>query len=187
LGVVDGGAARPTDSVTSVTDPPVGLLDSRGPTLSHVELVVRVAELAEVRPLQLAVLRPHGPLPGDQPPPADALHVAALRDGVVIGAATVLPERWPGPGAMAEPVWRLRAVVVAEGVRGTGVGRSVVLRASELATSQGASSLWAEARSSALGFYERTGWTVIGDEWMKAGIGPHRYIRLDLRESAPRS
>ena len=66
---------------------------SRRPTLSTVELVVRVAELVEVRPLQLEVLRPNGPLPGDRPPPSDALHVAALRDGVVIGAATVLPER----------------------------------------------------------------------------------------------
>jgi L-Ala-D/L-Glu epimerase len=151
-----------------------------------VELVVRVAKLAEVRPLQLAVLRPNGPLPGDQPPPAGALHVAALRDGVVIGAATVLPERWPGPGAIAEPVWRLRAMVVAEAVRGTGVGRAVVDRAVVLAAAQGACSLWAEARSSALGFYERSGWTVIGDEWIKAGIGPHRYIQMDLRESLPR-
>jgi GNAT superfamily N-acetyltransferase len=151
-----------------------------------VELVVRVAEVAEVRPLQLAVLRPTGPLPGDRPPPADALHVAALRDGVVIGAATVLPEPWPGPGAIAEPAWRLRAMVVAEGVRETGVGRAVVERAAELAASQGARSLWAEARSSALGFYELSGWTVIGDEWIKAGIGPHRYIQMDLRESVPR-
>lgn len=138
-----------------------------------------------MRPLQLAVLRPTGPLPGDRPPPPDAMHVAALRDGVVIGAATVLPEPWPGPGAIREPAWRLRGVVVAEGVRGTGVGLAVVDRAIELAASEGANSLWAEARSSALGFYERTGWTVIGDEWMKAGIGPHRYIRRDLRESSP--
>ena len=150
------------------------------------DLVVRDAELAEVRPLQLAVLRPHGPLPGDQPPSAEALHVAALRDGVVIGAATVLPERWPGPGVIGEPVWRLRAMVVAEADRGTGVGRAVLGRAVALADAQGARSLWAEARSSALGFYERSGWTVIGDEWIKEGIGPHRYIQIDLREPARR-
>ena len=142
---------------------------------------MRVAELAEVRQLQLAVLRPNGPLTGDQPPPAVAQHVAALRDGVVVGAATVLPERWPGPGAIPEPVWRLRAMVVAEAVRGTGIGRLVLDRAVELASAQGAGSLWAEARSSALGFYGRAGWTVIGDEWIKAGIGPHRYIHVDLR------
>jgi GNAT superfamily N-acetyltransferase len=149
-----------------------------------VELVVRVAELAEVRPLQLAVLRPDGPLPGDQPPPAHARHVAALRDGVVIGAATVLPERWPGPGVVREPVWRLRAMVVAESQRGTGTGRAVLDRAVEVAAARGAGSLWAEARSSALGFYRRAGWTVVGDEWIKPGIGPHRYIHRDLRTGA---
>lgn len=148
---------------------------------------MRVAELAEVRPLQLAVLRPDGPLPGDQPPPAEAVHVAALRDGVVIGAATVLPEPWPGPGLVREPVWRLRAMVVSEAVRGTGIGRAVLDRAVQLAAARGVGSLWAEARSSALGFYERAGWTVVGDEWIKAGIGPHRYIRLDLPESPRRS
>jgi GNAT superfamily N-acetyltransferase len=145
-----------------------------------VELVVRGAELDEVRPLQLAVLRPHGPLPGDVPPPADALHVAALRDGSVIGAATLVPEAWPGPSVVRQPSWRLRSMVVAEAERGSGVGRAVLDRAVELAVSRGVGSLWAEARSSALGFYQRSGWTVDGDEWIKAGIGPHRYIHRDL-------
>jgi GNAT superfamily N-acetyltransferase len=145
-----------------------------------VELIVRGAALEEVRPLQLAVLRPNGPLPGDRPPPDGALHMAALRDGSVIGAATLVPEAWPGPGVVRSPSWRLRAMVVAEAERGSGVGRAVLDRAVELAVSRGVGSLWAEARSSALGFYERSGWTVDADEWIKAGIGPHRYIHRDL-------
>ena len=144
------------------------------------ELVVRVADLGEVRPLQLAVLRPNGPLPGDRPPPEGALHVAALRDGVVIGAATVLPEPWPGPGMVREPTWRLRSMVVAEAQRGTGIGRAVLDEAVALAAARGAGSLWAEARSHALGFYRSTGWTVLGEEWIKPGIGPHRYILMAL-------
>jgi GNAT superfamily N-acetyltransferase len=145
-----------------------------------VDLVVRVADLAEVRSLQLAVLRPDGPLPGDRPPPPEALHVGAFRDGVAIGAASVLPEGWPGPDAVHEPSWRLRAMVVAGDERGSGIGRAVLDHAVEVAAGHGAGSVWAEARSAALGFYERAGWTVVGDEWMKAGIGPHRYIHLDL-------
>ncbi len=141
---------------------------------------MRVAELAEVRPLQLAVLRPNGPLPGDQPPPAGALHAAALRNGVVIGAATVLPERWPGPGVVRDPAWRLRGMVVVEAERGAGVGRAVLDRAIMLAADAGAASLWAEARCSALDFYRTAGWTVLGEEWIKPGIGPHRYIVAPL-------
>jgi predicted GNAT family N-acyltransferase len=74
-------------------------------------------------------------------------------------------------------------MVVAEAERGSGVGRAVLDRAVELAVSRDVGSLWAEARSSALGFYERAGWTVDGDEWIKAGIGPHRYIHRDLGSS----
>lgn len=141
---------------------------------------MRTADLSEVRPLQLSVLRPDGPLPGDRPPPADALHVAALRDDVVIGAATVLAERWPGPGTVREPAWRLRAMVVAESERGAGVGRAVLDHAVALAVSQGAGSMWAEARSRALEFYLAAGWTMCGEEWIKPGIGPHRYIHLPV-------
>ncbi len=141
---------------------------------------MRGAELDEVRPLQCAVLRPNGSLPGDRPVPADALHVAALRDGTVVGAATLLPEPWPGRGVVRAAIVAPAAMVVAEADRRAGVGRAVLDRAVELAVSQGVGSLWAEARSSALAFYESAGWTVDGEEWIKAGIGPHRFIRLDL-------
>jgi hypothetical protein len=32
----------------------------------------------------------------------------------------------------------------------------------------------------ALGFYERGGWTAVGPEWVKPGVGPHRYVTLAL-------
>jgi GNAT superfamily N-acetyltransferase len=75
-------------------------------------------------------------------------------------------------------------MVVAESERGTGIGRAVLDRAVEVAAARGAGSMWAEARSSALGFYRRAGWTVVGDEWIKPGIGPHRYIHRELRADA---
>jgi GNAT superfamily N-acetyltransferase len=71
-------------------------------------------------------------------------------------------------------------MVVAETARGTGIGRAVLDAAVALARDQGARTMWAEARSSALGFYASAGWTVVGDEWIKPGVGPHRYIRLDI-------
>jgi GNAT superfamily N-acetyltransferase len=149
-------------------------------SLSGVTLVVRAAQAAEVRLLQAAVLRPDGPLPGDQPPPPEALHVVALQDGVVVGAATILPAPWPGPGRTPEPAWRLRGMVTAPGARRSGIGRAVLEQAVTLAVGRGAGSLWAEARGSALGFYRRLGWAVVGAEWIKPGAGPHRYIHLDL-------
>ena len=147
----------------------------------RVELIVRAAQGAEVRPLQSAVLRPDGPLPGDRPPPPGALFVAALQGDAVVGAATILAEPWPGPGPLQEPAWRLRGMVTAEGLRCMGIGRAVLDGAVELAAVNGAVSLWAQARASALEFYRRAGWAVVGDEWIKPGVGPHRYIHRSAR------
>jgi len=143
-------------------------------------LVVRPAALDEVRGLQLEVLRPNGPLPGDAPPPREALHVGAFEAGLVVGAATVLAAPWPGPGALPVPTWQLRSMVVSAALRGSGVGRQVLDLAVGTARAHGAACLWAAARQEALGFYERGGWSVVGPEWIKPGIGPHRYVTLAL-------
>ena len=146
----------------------------------HGTLVVRVATLAEVRPLQQAVLRPDGPLPGEPPVPEDMQCVGAYDDGVLVGTGAVLRRPWPGPGSLPEPVWQLRSMAVDSAHRGRGVGSAVLAAATELARAEGAVSLWAEARVAALGLYRRAGWTIVGDEWVKPWVGPHRWIRRDL-------
>ena len=141
---------------------------------------VRRADLAQVRALQLAVLRPDGPLPGDAPPPEDALHVGAFEGGDAVGAASVLPAPWPGPGVLPAPTWQLRSMAVRRDRRGAGVGRAVLDLAVATAREQGASALWAAARLEALGFYTTAGWTAVGPEWVKPGVGPHRWVTLTL-------
>jgi hypothetical protein len=56
-----------------------------------------------------------------------------------------------------------------------------------LAAGAGAASLWADARVAALNLYLRGGWAVVGQEWHKPGIGPHRWIvaRLPLPDDLP--
>jgi GNAT superfamily N-acetyltransferase len=149
-------------------------------------LTVRLAELAEVRPLQLAVLRPDGPIPGDAPPPPEALHLGAFEGDVVVGAASILPAPWPGPGELPQPTWQLRSMVVRRDRRGTGVGALVLRLAEDTAAGRGAAALWANARVGALGFYQRCGWVVVGEEWDKPFVGPHRFVRLRLAGSAAR-
>jgi hypothetical protein len=38
--------------------------------------------------------------------------------------------------------------------------------------------MWADARQEALGLYVRGGWRVVGDPWLKPGVGPHRHVVL---------
>ena len=48
--------------------------------------------------------------------------------------------------------------------------------AEDLAAELAVGCLWATARVRALGLYRRSGWVVVGPEWDKPGVGPHRYV-----------
>ncbi|MGB7982768.1 MAG: GNAT family N-acetyltransferase [Candidatus Nanopelagicales bacterium] len=146
-------------------------------------LIVRLADLAEVRGLQAAVLRPNGPLPADRPVPDDAVHVGAFEGLAAVGAASVVAAPWPGPEVLAGPTWQLRSMAVRADRRGSGVGRQVLDLAVATAFDRGAASMWAGARLEALGFYTCAGWTVVGPRWAKPGVGPHRWV---TRTGAPR-
>ncbi len=130
--------------------------------------------------MQQRVLRPDGPLPTDRPHPRDWLHVAALADGLVVGACSAGPAPWPHPELLPlrAPQWQLRSMAVLPEHRG-GVGSRVLRATVSEAAKAGAGSMWADARVAALGLYERAGWVVVGQEWLKAGVGPHMYVVLE--------
>ena len=69
-------------------------------------------------------------------------------------------------------------MAVREDLRGSGVGLRVLTLAVTTARDHGAATLWAEARVAALTFYMRAGWSVVGEQWDKPGVGPHRWIVL---------
>lgn len=139
--------------------------------------VIRSATYEEVRAVQQAVLRPDGPLPGDIPMPSDWVHVAAVREGAVVGACSAGPRPWRHPEivVLPQPQWQLRAMAVLPEHRG-GVGAQLLAAIVELCTG---AAMWAEARVAAVPLYVRGGWTVVGPEWDKPGIGPHRWITLE--------
>ena len=137
-------------------------------------LVVRRAQPEEILALRRAVLRPGLPVAAstyDQDP--DAVHVGAWDDDALVGCGSVFPEPWPGPPP--EPrAWRLRGMAVAPDRQGQGVGRAVLRTLTEAATAAGAPLLWANARTTALGFYAALGWRIAGEEFVTPDTGlPH--------------
>jgi GNAT superfamily N-acetyltransferase len=141
---------------------------------------VRRATADEVRPLRLAVLRPGRPpeaaiWEGDGEP--TARHYVAERGGRVIGIASVLERRFPGPGAPGgDPVpagfassWQLRGMASDPSARGCGVGRRVL----DLVHEDVAAPMWCNARTTAAGFYRKAGWIEVGGTFDTPGIGPH--------------
>lgn len=152
-------------------------------------MIVRQVELSEdigrrVRSMQGSILRPQGPLPGDDPRPADAVTLAVIEDDDVIhGAVTLAPAAWPAPdlAELPAPQWQLRALAVVPESRGRGIGGVLVDAAADFAGGRSAASIWAQIRVAALRVYLRCGWVVVGDEWDKTGVGPHVYGWVPLR------
>ncbi|WP_346621762.1 GNAT family N-acetyltransferase [Blastococcus montanus] len=66
-------------------------------------------------------------------------------------------------------------------VRGAGVGRALV----EHGLARLADLVWCDARTSAVGFYERTGSRVVGEEFDKPGLGPHVGMLTGVGPRAP--
>lgn len=87
--------------------------------------------------------------------------------GGLLGSARLLPV----PGAYERQV---RQVVVAPQARGTGVGALLMDTIEAKAAEQGATTLWLNARDTAVAFYERRGFTAFGEWFVSELTGiPH--------------
>jgi len=108
---------------------------------------------------------------------ARSVHLAArrARGGPIVGVVSLLDEaESDGPGQ-----GHLRGMAVEEAERGRGVGRLLLQALLPRADERGWRWLWANARESALGFYLRAGWTVVGDPFVGAEGLVHYRVRLD--------
>ncbi len=144
---------------------------------------IRRVDAETVRPMRHQVLRWYQPFdavryPGDDDP--DTAHFAAYDEqGEIVGIASAY--RQPLPGTEDDHTWRLRGMATAEHVRGTGTGARLLAEAVEHATSGGGALMWCNARSTAVWFYERYGWTTVSDEFDDADNGPHFRMTRQLR------
>jgi predicted GNAT family N-acyltransferase len=71
-------------------------------------------------------------------------------------------------------------------VRGSGAGRAMVEDGLQRVGSRGGDLVWCDARTSAAGFYERMGFTVVTEEFEKPGIGPHVGMVIEVRPAGDR-
>lgn len=152
---------------------------------------VRPVSAAETRPLRSSVLRPgQAPenliYPGDDAPLA--FHAGGFVDGEIHGIATVYPEPPPDAyrGAIPEAAYeegasfRLRGMATSAETRGTGLGRDLLVACFDHIRESGGRYLWCNARSGALGFYERMGLQTVGDEFDLPEIGPHFVMWIEI-------
>lgn len=93
--------------------------------------------------------------------------LAETSDGIAVGTARMLPDGHIGRMAVLRP-WRRR-----------GIGRSMLDLLLHQAQYSGLDSVYLNAQTTAIDFYEKAGFTSYGDEFLDAGI-PHRRMRKPI-------
>jgi GNAT superfamily N-acetyltransferase len=141
---------------------------------------VRRGNPGEVIDLRHRVLRAGLPretaiFSGDDAP--ETIHVVAVDNDEIIGCATLVASVWEGQRA-----WQLRGMAVAPPLQRSGVGGLMLKQLQRFARDGTADvrMMWCNARSPAVGFYERHGWRVASDEFVIEMAGPHFKMVCDV-------
>jgi GNAT superfamily N-acetyltransferase len=130
-------------------------------------MVVDVRSTNDLRDRVLRGGRGHDGFPEDRWP--GTLHLGAVDGELIVGVTTLVPreDRW----------WQLRAMAVEPSRQREGIGRAILADADRRLRAAGATGMWANARDSALGFYTRAGWVVLGEGYVLVDLPHHRVVR----------
>lgn len=114
--------------------------------------------------------------PEDQAP--GAFHLAVAEDGRPVAVATFLPEATPHRPESRSA--RVRGMAVEPRLQRAGLGRLILEAARERLRRDGFEVLWANGRDSALDFYRRLGWQVVGEGFVDDSGIPHHVVLTDI-------
>jgi len=135
-----------------------------------------------VHPLRHKVLRPHLPLEASCYPSDNdlgAIHFTLKKDDAILSIASLyseLLETMPNKNA-----YRLRGMATEPSEQRKGFGAIILHGAMDyLKKETDVEILWCNARVTAFGFYEKMGFTILGDIFDIPNLGPHKtgYIEL---------
>jgi ribosomal protein S18 acetylase RimI-like enzyme len=101
----------------------------------------------------------------------DNILIAAFEEDRMLGCCMLVEEQ---PGVI-----RLRQMAVLNALQGKGIGRALMNFAENIARDRGYKKVRMHARSNAVGFYEKVGYKVKGDQFIEITI-PHYVMEKDL-------
>ena len=136
------------------------------------EITCRRVAVAEILPLRHRILRAGLPaetvrFEGDDEP--GTRHYAATAGDGPLACLTLMPSAWKGRSA-----WQLRGMATDAAVQRTGLGRRLLeVALAEARCDEPERIFWCNARTTAVGFYERLGWRVVSETFEVPTAGPH--------------
>jgi len=170
------------DEAAVVADRVVMMDDVNGPDLHVVELRPDDTHDLRRRVLRDGTASDDVVFPGDDDP--TTVHLGLVdRDGTLVAvsswAARPFPDGPTGPtGRAGLAEVQLRGMAVDPAVQGRGAGTVLLAAGLERAVAAGTDVVWANARDTALAFYARHGFSVVGDGFVDAATGlAHHRIR----------
>ena len=100
---------------------------------------------------------------GDDEP--GVIHLGASHGGTLVGVSTWIPKPFPAddPSLSSQQAMQLRGMATDSAWQGRGVGAAMLRHGVASAHASGAGLVWARARDTALSFYVRHGFEVVGD------------------------
>jgi ribosomal protein S18 acetylase RimI-like enzyme len=135
---------------------------------------IRPIRAGETHELRQQVLRPDAPLSkcaflGDDA--QSTIHFGVFKATEMVGVASLYEES--SPDVEHQQGWRIRGMATDASVRGFGYGKKLLEACLAHAREHGGDVVWCNARTSAVGFYEKNGFSIVGEEFDIPGIGPH--------------
>jgi len=144
---------------------------------------IRLVGLDDTFELRRAVLRPWLTLEDSRKlygSVGEHFHVGALHDGRIVSTAAFMIDAHPDYMTEFGPLqWRLRGMASDPALQGQGLGGRVLeFGVAEIArrlaaAGQASATVWCSGRTGAQRFYERHGFSAIGDLYETPGTGPH--------------
>lgn len=133
-------------------------------------------------PLRVRVLRKgtpatHAHYPEDEYD--DVVHYGIVHDDIVIATSTWFTKECPERvGVLA---MQLKGMAVDDTLQTSGLGKQLIDAGLQLAQQNKAQVVWARARDTAVGFYEKCGFAVVGEGFIDEPTGmPHHIVVRDI-------
>jgi predicted GNAT family N-acyltransferase len=147
------------------------------------EITCRRVTVEEILPLRHRILRaglPFETASFDGDHDANARHYAVISDARPVCCLSLVPSEWEG-----RPAWQLRGMATDGQQQGRGLGRRLLeMAVAEARRDEPHRIFWCNARTSAIGFYEKLGWRVMSEPFDVLTAGPH--VRMVLEHDGQR-